>query len=124
MFNNAMFPAEVSSMVALITMIYGIDFSEILIKSFIAFVLDIGVEKLSNLLAQRLMNFIKYGISKNSSILVFVIGALYIFYIENMIERRINNHKIDEDSCKKVLESLLEQKNIEKQRQMLENAEE
>ena len=111
-------------MVALITMIYGIDFSEILIKSFIAFVLDIGVEKLSNLLAQRLMNFIKYGISKNSSILVFVIGALYIFYIENMIERRINNHKIDEDSCKKVLESLLEQKNIEKQRQMLENAEE
>lgn len=120
MYNKALFPAEVSSLISLISMIYGIEITQSLVACFVSFIFELGANALKDLFIRKCIPYMKCFVSSNSSLLVGSTGLLFIFFIEKIFEMKMNNQPIDFNNCRRVLQSLLEQKNVDKQLQMLE----
>lgn len=109
MISKLLLPIEITSLMASINAIYNIYTPErvgLLAGVFIQFISS-KIERLLKTGSTNVLRFLNLMSYANSGLLTLIIGGLYIFLVEKVIQLSLNNSPISKDECKRILEEML-----------------
>lgn len=109
MISKVLLPVEITFLMASINVIYNIYTTEnvgLLAGAFIQFISS-KKERLLKTASTNVLRFLNLMSYANSGLLTLIIGGLYIFLVEKVIQLSLNNSAISEAECKIILEEML-----------------
>lgn len=109
MISKLLLPVEITFLMASINVIYNIYTTEnvgLLAGAFIQFISS-KKERLLKTGSTNVLRFLNLMSYANSGLLTLIIGGLYIFLVEKVIQLSLNNSPISEAECKRILEEML-----------------